>query len=180
MTEQTMGQIIGIIAAIFVALSYIGKTRSVMLNLQLCAALIFSVHYYLLSAYAGAVVNAIVAARCLVYAVQDKRAWAKSQYWLYAFMIAFLCVPFLTGGTVYSFLPVLGSIMFSISFWLQRPVYIRLFSLIPSSLWCTYAIITSSWGGVLTEGICVIAIICGVLMHDLKIFKMHKVNHSKG
>lgn len=156
-------QIIGLIATILVAITYIKNSRFTMLWLQFSASIMFAAHYWLLGAVTGALLSLLVAVRCLVY-----WKWDKNKILIVAFMVAFGASGIVTWQNNYSILPVLGSALFSLAFWVQSPKNIRLLSIIPSLLWGIYGILTGSWGGIATEILCLSSIAAGYFKHDFR------------
>ncbi len=156
-------QFIGLLATSLVGLTYIKNSRVTMLWLQFGASIIFAAHYWLLGATTGAILSLLVAFRCLVY-------WKREKNYLlvFAFMITFGISGIVTWQNYYSIFPAIGSVLFSLAFWVHSPKNIRLLSILPSCLWGLYGILTGSWGGIATELICLCSIAFGYVKYDLK------------
>ena len=66
-TFWLIGQIVGIVAIIFGFVSYQVKTKGMLLFMQGTVAFLFCIHYALLGAYTGAVMNVVALIRNVVY-----------------------------------------------------------------------------------------------------------------
>ena len=140
------------------------------------------VHFFLLGALIGAVLNAISLFRAMVFVNRGKN-WADKVLWLYVF-IFLSCLAYVINftllknmsfpnGTVYTdfiveVLPVIGMISSTFSMRTRYASVARKLSLITSPLWLVYNIINSSIAGMITEIFALISIITGIIRLDLK------------
>lgn len=166
MTE-IIGQIIGFIAMGIIVISYQQKTHKNILVFQMVSGLLFTIHYIMLGAYTGAVMNLLGAFRSLVYANRDKK-WAKSVLWPTLFSIGFLISGILTWDNVYSVFPLIAMLMSSVVLWIEQPKINRIFSLPTSTCWLIYNIKTVSIPGIVTEIFVLTSIIVGIIRLDIK------------
>lgn len=136
-----------------------------MLTLQLIAALLYAVHFYLLGAITGAALNATGAARNYAFTRHsDKRSW-----WLPGAFIAVFClVTALTWQGPLSLLPLGGMISGTLAFWQRTPNHIRLIALISPPLWFTYNFISGSYPGMLVETIMFGSNLIGIYRFDIR------------
>ena len=148
-------QILSIIAMTIALLSFQQKTQKRIVLFQFCSSFLFAVHFLLLGAITGALLNFMAAGRALIYSKRDQK-WAASPFWILLFSI----LPFGIYGASFAF--------FGISFRMKQAAQVRLFSLISSPLWLIYNIFNFSIGGILTESFSLISILIGILRLDLK------------
>lgn len=142
-----LSQIIGVIAVISSISIYQVDKRKTMLLLSLVAALLFSIHYWLLGAATGAAMNLLAVGRCYVFYKVKPRS---SNRWIVHLFIGLdVFVGALTWQGLISLLPIAGSIGGIISGWQQRPNLIRRYGLIPPPLWFAYSMLTGSVPGMI-------------------------------
>lgn len=162
-----MAQVIGVIAFCLAVWSYQQNEHKKMVLLQLIANLCFVIHYYLLGAYTGALLNSIGFARSIVFMCKDKK-WAASNGWIVFFSLLCVGAGVYTWDGLLSLLPMTAMIFTTVAFGIDRPKITRLLSFPSSPLWLIYNVINQSWGGVLTECFNMISIIVGMLRFDRK------------
>lgn len=138
-----------------------------MLYLQLTSAFLFGIHFAMLGALTGALMNFINCFRCYVFANYDKQ-WAKSNYWLYLFLVLFWISGILTWQSWYSFLAIIGMTASTIVFWMKNTTKIRFLSLISPPVWFTHNLFVNSYSGMLGEIFIFTSTIIGILRFDKK------------
>ena len=156
-------QVLGLMATLLVGLTYIKNSRQKMLWIQFSSSVLFALHYWFLGAVTGALLSLLVAFRCIIYL-----KWEKNYLLVIAFMVTFIISGIVTWKNCYSILPTIGSVLFSLAFWVKSPRNIRLLSILPSCLWGIYGILTGSWGGIATEIVCLFTITYGYVKYDRK------------
>ena len=165
-TVWIIAQIIGIAALSCSVISFQQKTHKFILMLQLIANALFVLHFALLGAYTGAILNAIAMIRAIVFVNKDK-AWAKNIAWLILFCVVSVATGVFTwDDSIISILPVLGMLFTTVAFWIKNPKYVRMVAFPSSPLWLIYNINCSAWGGVATEVINIISIIIAMIRLD--------------
>jgi len=152
--------------AIIVA-SYQQKSHKNILTFQMISGLMFTVHYLLLGAYTGAVMNLLGAFRSLVYSNRDKK-WSSSIAWPIVFSIAFLISGIMTWDNVFSVFPLIAMLMSSVVLWIEQPKINRMLSLPTSGCWLIYNIKTLSYPGIITEIFVLSSIVIGIIRLDIK------------
>ena len=165
MIVLVISQILGIIAFCLSVLTYQQNTHKKIVALQLIAGTCFTIHFYLLNATTGAILNAIGVLRSLVYICKDKK-WASSDWWIVVFSLISTVACIYTWENWLSILPALGMIFTSIAFGINNPRKTRIFSSFSSPLWLIYNLASHSYGGVLTETFAILSIIVGMLRFD--------------
>lgn len=160
-------QLLGIAGFVLSVITFQQNTHKRIVALQLAANICFMVHFSLLGAYTGGLLNAIGAVRSLVYLFKEQK-WAASNLWIVFFSL--LCV----GACIYtwsgplSLLPAAAMVLTSVAFGINNPKLTRRLSLPSSPLWLIYNVVNHSYGGVLTECFNLISIAVGMLRFDRK------------
>ena len=170
-------QAIGIFAMGFNILSYQRKTRGGAIGFQLCGGLLFSLHFFLLGAYAGGLLNAVAVVRAVVF-LNKQRLKAEHPLWLWGFIGVYLLsywMTFAVFGTAVNaknllveFLPVIGMTATTLSFRLTDAKAIRRYGLISSPSWLVYNIANASIGAICCEVLSLGSIMLGMLRLDRK------------
>ncbi len=159
-------QIIGFVGMLCHFVSFQQKKRKGILFFQICASAVFLVHFALLGAYTGAILNVIGLFRALVFMNNDKK-WAQSSVWLWVFIIAFTASSIATWESWYSILPTTGMILTTVSYWLKNETKIRLITFPGSPCWLIYNAINGSFSGVLTECMVMTSLIIAIVRYDI-------------
>lgn len=163
-------QALGIVGMVLVLASFQFRKQKTLIRIQLYSAIIFAVHYLLLGASTGAILNIIGIGRAWVFSNKE-HAWARWKCWIPIFCGVYLLVYILTftalgkeptaDALALELLPIIGSIVTVIAFHLDN-ITMRKLSLINGATWLIYNIITGSIGGTLTETIGIASILIGL------------------
>ncbi len=164
--EGGIAQIIGFIALVFAMISYQMKTQKKIVFIQIISCTFFAVHFLMLEAYTGALMNFIAAVRSVVFANKDKK-WGRSNWWIVFFSIVCIVAVGFTWEGVLSLMPMAGMVLTSIAWGIEKASLVRLISLPSSPLWIVYNFICGSTAGVLTEVFVMISIITAMIRLDL-------------
>ena len=170
-------QILGFVGMLMNVSSFQCRQQKQLIRFQLFGGIIFSVHFWLLGAVTGSVLNVICIFRALVFSNKEK-AWARWKGWPVVFILAFFtmyALNFLAFGmepTAYNLiielLPTIGVVAVTVGFAVQSVFYTRMSGLINSPSWLVYNCISGSIGGVLTEALSLLSILAGILRLDVK------------
>ena len=163
---NTIAQIIGFCGTGVTFLAYQQKKRKNIIIFTVISSSLFMMHYSLLGANTGAILNLICALRGIVFANSDKK-WAKSKIWLAAFIIINIICAVVTWSVWYSVLPLAGMLLSTVSFWLKDETKIRLVTLPSSPCWLVYNALCGSVAGVITECFITSSIIIAIVRYDI-------------
>ena len=176
-TLKIIAQIIGFVGMGLNLLSYQQKEQKKLILFQFFGAAVFAVHFGLLGAVSGCVLNVIGILRAAVYANKSKK-WASSPVWLPIFIsLYFVCyaMSFLVFGTepslknfILELLPVIGMTSLNVGFSMKKASHVRATALICSPSWLIYNVFKNSWAGILTEALSLISIFVGMFRLDRK------------
>lgn len=173
-----IAQIIGIVAMVVALSSFQQRTQKRIVLFQFVSSILFSIHFFMIGAITGSILNAIGMVRAAIFARRDTRRWAAHPVWIYIFTAVFLGVyalQFTLLGMSPTFrnfllesLPVIGMVATTVAFRLKKASHVRAVSLISSPMWLIYNLFNSSLGGALTEIFTLISIFIGMLRLDLR------------
>ena len=96
-------QLIGLVGSVISFTSLQSGSRTKILSLQILCCVLWVVHYALLGAYTGVLINILGLGRAVVCAFND-RPWAKSPLWLAFFLVCYAVSPLLTWDGPYCLL----------------------------------------------------------------------------
>lgn len=171
--QAGIAQMIGFIALVVAMISYQMKTQKGIVLIQIVSCTLFATHFLMLNAYTGAMLNLIAAVRSVVFANKDKK-WGKSNWWIVFFsLVCIVAVGFTWEGAL-SLMPMLGMVLTSIAWGIEKASLVRMISLPSSPLWIVYNFICGSTAGVLTEVFVMASIITAIIRLDLPKKKQNK------
>lgn len=171
-------QAVGIVAMTFGILSYLNKNQRGIMIFQLLATMFFSIHFWMLGAVTGCLLNVLGVVRAAVYSQRSKRAWAAHPAWIYVFSAAAFAIYVLT-FTVFDkevsawillleLLPVIATAVTSVAYRMAGGAQVRVLSLFSSPLWLIYNACNGSVGGFISDSLSIISIFVGMYRHDRK------------
>lgn len=170
-------QAIGIIAMCFNIFSFQLKTSTKVIVCQLIGASFFAVHFFLLGATVGGLLNLVAIFRAIIFSNPEKFR-AKHIGWLVLFVALFVLSyvlsftvfgkPFTLGNALLEILPVVGLTASTVSFRLDSGAAIRRYGLICSPCWLIYNVVNQSIGASICEAVSIISIFIGMFRHDIK------------
>lgn len=173
MTPAIIAECIGACAFIATVISYQCKERKKILLLQLLSTSCWVVHFALLGAWSGSVLNAVGALRCIVFASrgEDNRAGKIADWigWIPIFIGMTILSTIFTWDGWMSLLPFCGMILTTFALRAPTAKLVRMISLPNDPMWLIYNALSGSISGVITEVCIIISIIVGMLRHDRKV-----------
>ena len=143
---EMITQGIGLIASAVIIFSFTQKADNRLKVFLIIGNLIFILHFFMLGAFAGMLVNMINALR-----VGFSIKFYKSTKMMLFFMLAYITACGITYQNIYDILPVISGVLGSFSMFKLSGISMRLTGLIGSSAWLSYAIVFHSIGGIITE-----------------------------
>lgn len=137
-----------------------------MLLVGMSACALWSVHFLLLGAATGAVMNLIGAARAFAfYKVEPTK---RNRWILWSFLSLLAIATALTWQGIISLLPFAGSAANVIAYWQKQPKTIRRFALATPPPWFIYNVISGSYPGMIVEVLKMTSNIVGQYRLDFK------------
>ncbi|MBE7092572.1 MAG: YgjV family protein [Clostridiales bacterium] len=170
-------QILGIIAMIIASISLQSKTQKNIALLQVCSTFLFTIHFALIGAYTGAILNFLGMIRAAIYSKRDKK-WAAHPIWIIVFIVLSIVVymlsfvlfkipPTLRNCFIES-LVVIGMLFTTLGLRQKEAKMVRIYTLINSPLWLIYNVCNFSIGGILAECFTIISIIIAMFRLDIR------------
>ena len=157
---------IGFLGAITGFIVFQQKKRRRILLFQMLSCAFFVIHFVMLGAYTGAVMNAIVIVRAFVYLNSDKK-WAAGKIWLAVFIIISVAACVITWKDWSSIFPLASMVLSSVSCWLKNEKYIRLVTFPSSPCWLVYNVVNGSVAGTVTEIFISASLIIAIVRYDI-------------
>lgn len=155
--------------------SYQQKKKSMLILVQATGGALFAIHYLLMGAYAGFLLNTIAVIRGFVFyktpSAKAGKIWVAviSVLCLVAYMLTFtvFSTPPTLLNLILESLPTIGMVVLTISFNMTHAGHIRALGSINSIGWLTYNIAHKSIGGTACEIMCLASIIIGIIRFDI-------------
>lgn len=141
--EGVVAQCVGFVAMAVALFMFAFRTRKRILFAKLIADALWVIHYLLLGAFSGAVINAVNVAREGVFYHKEKR-WASSVFWPILFVCANTALTLLSWQGWISLLPLLGSSANVLALWCASPKRMRILAIPALSLWVIYSVLVGS------------------------------------
>ncbi len=161
-----IAQGIGVIALIISMISFQQPTQKRVVTLQIISSVFFCVHFYMLRAPLGSILNGIGIFRAIVFSNQDK-AWAAHHGWFFLFCGIFIAVGIFFWDGAISLLPIVAILLTTIAFWVKNPRLVRLVSAPSSPLWFIYNYVYHSYPGMITETFLFSSIMIATVRYDI-------------
>lgn len=146
-------------AMAFLFLIYQQKERKKLLISKLCADVCWTVHYFLLGAYAGMIPNLVGILRELVFVNRERKKWADNPIFPIAFILLNWGLGMRTFESAVNILPIAASTLVTISLWLKKPQLTKILSIPVSTAFIVYDVFVGSYIGIVNESIAIISII---------------------
>lgn len=168
-------QLFSIAGMLFNCLSYQQKKKSRIIFLQLLGGALFTVHYFLLNAPLGFLMNAIGFVRACVFC-RKERIEGRDRLWVPMFILCYIA-SYVLAFTVLGIeptaqnllsevLPVLAMTLCTLAFAVPTARGVRRLLFAASPLWLTYNIFSHSIGGMIGESINLCSNTIAMLRHD--------------
>jgi Bacterial inner membrane protein len=148
-TNPVIVQGIGVAAVIIAVTIFQTNNRKTMLRLGMCGCALWSLHFFLLGATTGSLMNLIGVGRAYAFYRIDPSG--QNRWVLWSFLGLLTAVSIITWQGPISLLPLLGSGINVIAYWQKRPKIIRRLAFNTSPPWLIYNIISGSYPGIAVE-----------------------------
>ena len=174
---EIIAQIVSIIGMLMGVLSYQQKGKARILTFQLIGASLFVIHFFMINALSGAILNFVAIVRALIFIYEDKvhgdhPAWTIGLTATY--ILSYISVFTVFGkeptvkNLILEILPVLAMTVTTIAFRYKEDKILRRVTFISSPMWLTYNAIFFSLGGIIGESLNIGSAIIGPLRVDRK------------
>ena len=134
---------------------------------MLVGLILFVIHYSLLHAWTGALMNLIEAGVVFVSYKKETDSWAKWKFWPYVFICLYVIAGIGTAKSTVDFLPIVAQVFGALAVWQTNPRAIRFLMLIPRPLWFIYNFMVGSYAGMTTEILILSSVLIGIIRFDV-------------
>lgn len=155
-------QIIGFIGFFFLGLGNLQKNRKKIIIFQMISSMFLSVHYFLLNAITASILNLIGITRGFVF--YNKNNTKKYYVYLFMYILLYVVIGIITYDNIFSLLPVLAYILFTISIFNEKEKNIKIINIFVSSTWIIYDLIYKSYAGFISDIVMIITTVIGLFM----------------
>ncbi len=166
-TENLTAQLVGIVALLINVLSYQFNERKKILTMQFFSGAFFTLHYFLLSAYAGAVSNLLSVLRALLFSYRGRYKWASHSALPVIFVVVSLISTVFTYQNPMSIVPTIAFTFNSVALWSNRPIITRIFTIPNNSLFLVYNIANLSFSGIISDTFVLISLLVAFIRFDI-------------
>ena len=146
-----IGQALGVVAVILGFVTYQMKSPKALLIVNLITCGVFCLHYLLIGAISGAVMNGLGILRNVVYTNRDKKIFS-SPAWPFIWAAVMLVAGLITWQDWRSVLMVCALVINSMALSMKNAQHIRYSLLITCPLVMIYDVLLHSYGGIVYEG----------------------------
>ena len=158
-------QICAIVAAIFVAASFFAKNKKIVLISVTFGSFFYAVHYLLLGAYAGAIIDVLSSLRCIWFYFNTKADKKLDYVSLTVCSVAFIAGGILTYKSWPDILTILAAINTTIATWQPSICYYRWACIVGSCFWIAYSILCHSIFGFVQEVLLLVLEIISIIIY---------------
>ncbi len=175
--QEIIAQALGIVAMLFNIFSYQQKSARRIIAFQLFGTLFFSISFYMLDAYMGAILNLVAFIRAILFLKKDK-LHTDNTLWMVGFCAVYLAAFVLTFtvfgqkvtplNLIIECLPVIGMVSTHLAYRSDEARIVRRFGLVSSCVWLIYNIIAVAVGAIACEAFSIVSIFVAMARLDKK------------
>lgn len=169
-----LAQIISFIGIISNIIGIQLKNKKDILISFIIANLSFGISFVLLKSYSGAAISFIAATQAIINFFIDKKGKTVSKYLITTYIIISTLVGLITYRTIIDIMPIICSVLFTLSIIQKKEKKVRIYTLTNITLWTIYDLIV----GVYTAGISNIFLISSTIISIVR-YDILKVNKNK-
>ncbi len=162
--SMMIGQAMGLVAVVLGFMSFQMRTQKKLLVLQTATTIAFCIHYYLIGATSGLMLNMLGIVRNLAYYHKDKSLFSGKKCPIF-FTVVMGLVGLLSWQGYYSIFVVLGLVINTFCLSFVNPQHIRTSILVSSPLVLIYDAFVMSIGGVIYESVVIVSSIIGIIRY---------------
>ncbi len=173
---------IGILGLAFNLWSFQGRSQRQIVVLQVFGSLFWLIHFLMLGAMAGALLNFLGFSRAVVFANRSRpeAAWSRNPWWIAVFVAvtAVCCAASWGNDGPKVLLPFAGYTLTTFALAMPDPFRVRLLTLANNPCWLAYNLFSGSVSGVVSESLNIVSILVGMLRIDLPAYRARRKNAS--
>lgn len=169
LSVEVWAQGVGAIAAVLNVGAFLFKGRQRIVGIYLAGSALWAVHYMLLGAMTGVVMNAGGVLRQYVFLRRANSFWAMWSGWPWLFLLLFSLAAALTWQGWESLLPLGGMAAGTLGLWQLNTRRLRQLLMLSPPFWFTYNFMVGSYPGMATEICLFIAQMIGWFLHESRL-----------
>ncbi len=173
-TNYIISQIVAIIAATLVSVSFFVKKKNLILLFTLLGYAFYSLHYLLLNAYSGAIIAGFSIGRGIQFYYDAKKGKKSNIASLIVFSLMFIGGGIWTYRKWYDVLTIFAGINTTYALWQNSVCYYRWASVFGSFLWIAYMILYHSLLGTIEEVVVLVIELVGLVLYYVQKHKEKK------
>ena len=163
-TTVLIGQLMGLVAVVLGFVSFQMRTQKQLLVVQTATTIAFCIHYYLIGATSGLMMNMLGILRNLAYYNKEKPLFSGKKCPIF-FAVVMGLVGLMSWQGYYSLFVVAGLVINTLFLSSSNPQTIRKSILVSSPLGLAYDGFVMSIGGVIYESVVIVSSIIGIIRY---------------
>lgn len=163
--KAVIAKAIGLLGFIATILIYQQKNKHNTLLWKMITDLLWIVHFLLVGSMTTVATTSVAVFRSFVF-MNDKKKWAQSKLWPLAFCVLNVISGLLVWEGPISLLPMTGSLVCILAYWIGKPKLVRLASLPAGILYLAYMLIKLDFEGILNETFIILSALVGLIRFD--------------
>lgn len=164
-------QIFGIIALIFISISYFQKSKGKILLLNVIANAFYAIAFLFTNTLVAMCITFISISRCVFIYYAEKYSFKYKYHCIPLFICAYATVCIFLWTSALDLLPLLTSTIYTIGFSIQNIQTMRCVFVIPNAILIFYNIIVGTYTNALLDTMEIIILICSII-------KFRKINNQ--
>ena len=166
---ETIGQIIGLVAAAMIILSFQAKDTKKLYVIQTIGGVLFAVSFFMIGSVTAALLNLITLSRGIILTAGQK--WNK-WYVFVAIEAVILAIGILSYESYLSIVTVCAQLVGTAALWTRKGKMIRILQFfVVSPLWLFNNIMSFAIGGIITEVVSMMSVIVSIIRFGFNGFK---------
>ena len=161
-------QIVGAVATVLMFATFQFNKRRQILAVQIINAVIWIIHYAMLGAMSGVLINIVCFVRNILFCFRGKNKACSHVLLPITVCAAEIGLTAAVWKGPVDLLAMAGASLQTVSMWSKKPVNIRILSIIASPLWLIYDLQFGSYIGMINETIVIISIIVAFIRYDIR------------
>lgn len=164
--RDVVAQVLGILPLSLSLFIYTQKTRSRILIFKSISTFLWAVHYVVLGQTTGALTNAVLTVRGIIFAQRGKKGFSGLHIPIIFILFTILsAIPDFQGAK--NILPMVGSCLTLTGFWQNDLKKLRLYNFVGTALWLAYGLLSFSIPSIISNLFALISIIYALLQEHL-------------
>jgi hypothetical protein len=162
-----VAQLVGFFGLFLNIVAFQQKKRKYILFLMIGTGAAFAIHFALLEAWVGALMNVVAFGRAILFEQRTKKKWADNIFWLLLVLLLFWVSGLSFYEGIVSLLPPFAMSIESSGLWMKNEKLIRALNLFPHPLWFIYNYSVGSIAGMVAAVVVFTSVVIGIVRHDL-------------